>query len=71
MKEKKEAYPRATKKVFSDLIVYLASIMKAVHIEGNNSVEEAMKSDALAWQEAIKAELLSIIPSAACFQKPC
>ena len=46
--------------------------MKAVHLEGNNSLgapiapfelvseEEAMKEDAPAWLEAIKAELKSI-----------
>lgn len=60
------------KKLFSDSIVYLVNAMKAVHLEGNNSLgapvapfelvseEEAMREDAPAWLEAIKAELNSI-----------
>src|SRR5204863_3336209 len=60
------------KKSFPDSIVYSAIAMKAVHLEGNNSLgalitpfelvseEEAMKEDAPAWLEAIKAELKSI-----------
>ena len=60
------------KKSFPDSIVYSAITMKAVHLEGNDSLgapiapfelvseEEAMKEDAPAWLEAIKAELKSI-----------
>jgi len=60
------------KKLFPDSIVYSANVMKAVHLEGNNSLgapiapfemvseEEAMKEDAPAWLNAIKAELKSI-----------
>src|SRR5205814_2193863 len=60
------------KKSFPDSIVYSAIAMKAVHLEGNDSLgapiapfelvseEEAMREDAPAWLEAIKAELNSI-----------
>ena len=60
------------KKLFPDLIVYSAIVMKAVHLEGNDSLgapiapfelvseEEAMREDAPAWKKAIKAELNSI-----------
>jgi Reverse transcriptase (RNA-dependent DNA polymerase) len=60
------------KKIFPDSIVHQANALKAMHLEGNDSLgapiapfeavsmEEAMKEDAPAWLEAIKAELNSI-----------
>ena len=59
------------KTVFSDAVIQLVSVMKAVHCESTGSgiptplfesvtIEEAMREDALEWKKAIYSELQSL-----------